>query len=105
MHRNMRPKYMKNFIKKLGTAVILSAFLFNANFNAIEVAFAQYSYENYTEPVDYNNYTNPNTNYVVSGCEYYGNCYNNNPVYNQPTYAYPIYDQPVYNTPDRKSVV
>ena len=88
-----------NFIKKLATSAMLFAFLFNANFALKESAYAQYTYTDYVDTVDYNIYTNPNVDTVTYGCEYYGSCNNTYPT--QPTntnYTYTDYTNPVdYN--------
>ena len=88
-----------NFTKKLATSAMLFAFLFNANFTLIESAYAQYTYTDYVDTVDYNIYTNPNVDTVTYGCEYYGSC--NNTYLTQPAntnYTYTDYTNPVdYN--------
>ncbi len=81
-------KTIMNFIKKLATSAMLFAFLFNANFTLIESAHAQWNDSDWTtqDPSNYtyntDSYTNPNIDYVTYGCEYYGNCANNNTVGN-----------------------
>ena len=110
---------MKNFIKKISTIFILSAFIFNSNFNTIEVVYAQWDDWSYDSGANYNNvYSNPSTGYVDTSCygcgiatggavysdDYYYNTptysnYYDTPTYNTPTYNTPTYNTPTYNTP------